>query len=114
MVLHFIPDSEDPWGIVRRLADGVQAPAYLLIAHGATEHGTTAKAVGAYNDKSPVPIFLRPADEVARFFAEAGFTLLSPGLTSLAGCFPEQAGSLPPDVNGHVGIGWRAARPQNL
>ena len=110
MVLHFIPDGEDPWGIVRRLADGLQSPAYLLIAHGATEHGTTAKAVGAYNDKSPVPIFLRSADEVARFFVEAGFTLLSPGLMSLASCFPEQADGLPPDVNGHVGLGRRSSR----
>jgi hypothetical protein len=29
-VLHFIPDDDDPWGIVTRLLDGITGDAYLL------------------------------------------------------------------------------------
>jgi hypothetical protein len=109
-VLHFVRDEEDPWGIVRRLADGLRGTAYLVISHAAAEHGdTVSQAAGTYNSRSPVAVSLRSRDEVGRFFSQAGFTLLPPGQMRLARWWPRQAAGVPADVNGHVGIGRRPA-----
>jgi len=81
---------------------------YLVIGHaGADIDPASARAASEeYNARSPVPVRLRAHAEVARFFAEAGTTMLDPGLVALANWWPDQD-QLPSEVNGHVGIGWR-------
>jgi DNA-binding HxlR family transcriptional regulator len=110
MILHFIPDEENPWGIVRRLMDGMNGDGYLVIGHaGADIDAASSRAASEeYNARSPAPVRLRSHDEVARFFTEAGAIVLEPGLVSLADWWPAED-ELPSEVNGHVGIGWRPA-----
>ena len=36
-VLHFIPDADDPYGIVKRLMDAVPPGSYLVISHAASD-----------------------------------------------------------------------------
>lgn len=112
MVLHFVADAEDPWGIVRRLMEGIRGPAFLVIGHAAADHDAVASAAAAreYNRHVPTQVTLRDQDAVKRFYTEAGCEMLGPGLVSFPGWFPGRAAEIPPGVNGHVGIGRRGPR----
>jgi hypothetical protein len=83
-VLHFIPDADDPYGIVKRLMDGVPPGSYLVIAHAASDIAAdeAAEMSRRYNELSSVPITLRSRDQVARFFD--GLDLMRPGLVPLS------------------------------
>jgi DNA-binding HxlR family transcriptional regulator len=108
MILHFLADSDDPWGIVRELLDGLPAGSWLVISHvGADIAPETGETAAVYNEKSPVSVQPRSAAEVTRFFTQAGAELQAPGLVPLARWWPAE--DLPvADSNAHVGIGRRA------
>jgi hypothetical protein len=112
-VLHFIPDDDDPWGIVTRLLDGITGDAYLVIAHAADDLNPheIAEAARRYNERSPVPFRPRSRPEIARFFS--GMQLLPPGLVPLGSRWPDRPEDDTPDSDmaGYAGIGWRPARP---
>jgi S-adenosyl methyltransferase len=82
-ILHCIPDSDDPAGIVRRLLDAVPPGSYLVIAHPASDiHATQiGTAANRLNQVMAEPVTLRPHAEVARFFD--GLELVEPGLVQL-------------------------------
>jgi DNA-binding HxlR family transcriptional regulator len=114
-VLHFIPDEEDPWGIVRRLMDGIGGTGYLVIGHAGSDIDSdrAIAAASRYNERSPTRVRLRSHAEVERFFMQAGATLLEPGVATLSDWWSRQGiedDSVPPGVNGHIGIGWRQPR----
>jgi len=113
MILHFLPDDDDPWAIVRRLMQGIRADKYLVVAHVGADitPGPAASAAAKYNKASSVPIRIRPRGEVERFFTGAGLEMLPPGLVPVARWWPEETDELPQDANAHVGIGWRPAHP---
>jgi SAM-dependent methyltransferase len=84
-VLHFIADSDDPAGILRRLSDALVAGSYLVLSHltfGSDPDGATPD--GGRSD-----IFAKPRrrSEVERFFA--GFDLIEPGLVPVDQWRPE-------------------------
>lgn len=108
MVLHFIPDQDDPADIIRRLLDGIHATSYLVMGHAAsdTDPSAAADAATRYNEKSPTHVRLRSHAEVERLFSAVGAELLEPGLVTLSDWWPEDD-SVPPGVNGHIGIGRR-------
>ena len=83
-ILHFIPDADDPYRIVKRLMDAVPPGSYLVIAHGASDIAAEAAADMSrrYNELSSVPITLRRRDQVARLFD--GLDLMRPGLVPLS------------------------------
>ena len=99
-VLHFIPDADDPWQVVRRLMDAVPSGSYLVIAHAAgdIEASGMSQAMALYNQRSATPINLRTRAEVARF--TDGLELTGPGLVPVdewfgpGGVEPEAAGVL--------------------
>ena len=41
-ILHFIPDTDDPWGITRRLMAAAPAGSYLVLSHATGEQVTSA------------------------------------------------------------------------
>jgi hypothetical protein len=110
MILHYLPDEHDPWGIVRRLIDGSPGSAALVIGHAGSDIAPEPAQAAAekYNARSPLSVRLRARGEVARFFAGAGLEILRPGRVPLAQWWPAE--DLPQDANGYVGIGWRPAR----
>jgi S-adenosyl methyltransferase len=106
-VLHFIPDADDPYGIVRRLMDAVPSGSYLVISHAASDiaAGATAEMARRYNALSPVPITPRSREQVARFFD--GLDMMPPGLVPLSQWWksgPAEA-SAASDLAGYCGIG---------
>jgi S-adenosyl methyltransferase len=82
-VLHFIPDSDDPHGIVARLMQAVPPGSYLVVSHASSDIMVPTVEAGAeiYNEHSAVSINLRTEQQVARFFD--GLELVPPGMTPL-------------------------------
>ena len=80
-VLHFIPDSDDPWGVVAKLTEPLASGSYLVLAHTTGELGTPGmqEAADRYNRTSSVKVTLRDKADVARFFD--GMELVEPGIT---------------------------------
>jgi hypothetical protein len=82
-VLHCIPDSDDPAGIVTRLLDAVPPGSYLVIAHPASDiHATQiGTAANQLNQVMAEPVTMRAHAEVTRFFD--GLDLVEPGVVQL-------------------------------
>ena len=81
-VLHFIPDSDDPYAVVRRLMEPLVPGSYLVLVHGASDIQTevSSETSERYNAMSPIQMTLRGRHEVARFFD--GLEPVGPGLVS--------------------------------
>jgi hypothetical protein len=77
-VLHFVADTEDPYGVVKRLMEPMPVGSYLVISHftaDSYEEQADAAAEGYENASSAVHSRSRP--EVGEFFA--GYELTDPG-----------------------------------
>jgi O-methyltransferase involved in polyketide biosynthesis len=81
-VLHFIPDADDPYGIVARLMAAVAPGSYLVIVHPPSDVGADvgAEIQARYNQMMGPQVRLRTRDEVARFFD--GLEMTGEGLIS--------------------------------
>jgi hypothetical protein len=83
LVLHFVPDSCDPAGILARYRARL-APGSYLALNQVTADGNPAglaEAVDLYRD-TPDPLYPRSHDEIGRLFS--GFDLVEPGAISCA------------------------------
>jgi hypothetical protein len=112
-ILHFIPDDEDPLGIVARFRETLPTGSYLAISHGTrdipvrpdmsaeemTEMGAKAEQLYQLTTASLVT---RTRAQVERFFD--GFDLLEPGLVEIQLWRPDGRDSmLPGGFYGGVG-----------
>jgi hypothetical protein len=82
-VLHFIPDADDPYGVVARLMEAMPSGSYLVLSHGASdiEPEATAEMMRRYNDRSSATLALRSREQVAPFFR--GLDLTGPGMVPI-------------------------------
>ena len=82
-VTHFIPDDEDPWGIVAELMAPLASGSYLVLSHVSSDIDARGQvdATRRYNTSSAVPIHPRSRAEVTRFFG--GLEILEPGVVPL-------------------------------
>jgi trans-aconitate methyltransferase len=108
-VLHFIPDSDDPYAVVKRLVDTVAPGSYLAIAHAASDIRAEAVTEHArqYNQRSSAPITLRSREQIARFFD--GLEVTGRGLVPLADWWDPggpEAGRTS-DLSGYCGIAMK-------
>jgi hypothetical protein len=112
-ILHFVPDDEDPYGIVARFRDALPAGSYLAISHGTRDVPARpdmppeamaemgAKAEQLYQ-LTTTALTTRTRAQVERFFA--GLDLLDPGLVEIQLWRPDGEGSkLPGGFYGGVG-----------
>ncbi|HKT05051.1 MAG TPA: SAM-dependent methyltransferase [Rugosimonospora sp.] len=78
-VVHFIPDSDDPGGLVAQLRDPLVAGSYLLVSH-TTYDGQPPEVVAAQQlaARTATPLFPRTHAEVLSYFD--GTELIDPGL----------------------------------
>lgn len=79
-ILHFLPDSDDPYGVTRRLLNAMPPGSYLVIGHGASDiqPDAVAEMTVRYNEHSAVPFIPRTKEDVTRFFD--GLELMPPGV----------------------------------
>lgn len=69
-ILHFIPEGENPAGIVATLRDALQAGSYLALSHGTADFhlpGVAGEAATAY-EHATAPLVLRTFEQVSAFF----------------------------------------------
>ena len=80
-VLHFVPDSEDPVGIIARFREAMAPGSFLVISHGTLEthpDDPRAKLSGEVYRRSAASLALRSPAGVRALFD--GFELVDPGL----------------------------------
>ncbi|RJQ76426.1 hypothetical protein D5S17_18435 [Pseudonocardiaceae bacterium YIM PH 21723] len=91
MVLHWIPDADDPAGVVRRYRDAVCPGSYLSICH--VGHGMGAARKSEVDDEiarsgTKDKIFARDHEQVLELFGD--FTLVDPGLVTATAWRPDR------------------------
>jgi S-adenosyl methyltransferase len=94
-VLHFMPDSSDPQGIVDALAAALAPGSFLAISHLTSDFAPAQVAAGvaAYNALVPAGITARSHTQVTALFG--GLPLVAPGVVPIAEWRPavyDQAG----------------------
>jgi hypothetical protein len=82
-LLHYVPDSDDAYGIVARLMASLPARSYLAITHGTHDLLTPDRRERMEQlwAASPVPSQIRGRTEVERFFT--GLDLVAPGVVPI-------------------------------
>ncbi|HVV23844.1 MAG TPA: SAM-dependent methyltransferase [Pseudonocardiaceae bacterium] len=88
-VMHFLPDSDDPVGIVARIGESLSTGSYLVMTHGREMRDTAqeqAKVATLYRS-TPTSFHLRDEDYVRRMFD--GFDLVDPGITTVTDWHPD-------------------------
>jgi S-adenosyl methyltransferase len=89
-IMHFVPDSDDPYGVARRLLDALPTGSYLALSHLTGDFDPEAwEGVAAVYRKSGVIMRVRSRPEIERFFD--GVDLVDPGLVSLPHWRPDPA-----------------------
>jgi hypothetical protein len=108
-VMHFVPDADDPYGLVARLMDAVPPGSYLVLSHGASDIEPEAVAVmmQRYNALSSASLTLRSRQQVTRFFD--GLDLIGPGVVPISQWAQESGDTLPGGMAGYCGI---AVKPE--
>jgi hypothetical protein len=106
-VFHFIPDADDPAGIVARLRDSMAPGSYVALSH-ATFEGNEELAV-EHEDlyaRTASPMTMRSHDQVATLLD--GFDLVEPGLVRMPAWRPdpeEQPVTDPDHIAGFAAVG---------
>jgi hypothetical protein len=104
-ILHFIPDDQDPLGIVARFRDALPAGSYLAISHGTRDiperpdmSPEAMAEMGAKVERlyqlTTASLVTRTRAQVERFFD--GFELLEPGVVEIQLWRPDDSGALLP------------------
>jgi trans-aconitate methyltransferase len=111
-VLQFVPDDDDPYGLVRRLMETVPGGSYLVISHPASDIQAAAMAgmARSLNELMAQRVKPRSKDAVTAFFD--GLDLLEPGVIRC----PEWRPDRPEDAAGKStmwgGVAEKPASPQ--
>jgi hypothetical protein len=79
-VLHFMPDEEDPAGVVRRYRDAVPVGSHLVVSHAAVEEQRNREVGDAYRSAS-APFVARTREQVTALLD--GLEIVAPGVVRL-------------------------------
>jgi hypothetical protein len=95
-VLHFLPDEDDPAGVVAALLDAVPSGSYLVASHVTSDfHDPAMAGRGAQSVRQAgVPFRARSADELASHIL-AGLRLVEPGLVPVSDWRPPAGSDRP-------------------
>jgi hypothetical protein len=102
-VLHFVPDRDDPAGVVAKLAGGLAPGSFLALSHLTADFAPdqVTAAVAAYNEPAAVPVTPRTHSQVTRLFG--GLPLLAPGVVPVCEWRPGR-GEFPQPCDLHAGV----------
>ena len=97
LVWHFIPDSDDPPGLLARYLDALAPGSYLALSQVTNDGDPEGldQAVDDVGRRSREAAFPRSHDEVVRLFP--GLELLEPGVVGCAAWRPEGSGDFSDD-----------------
>jgi hypothetical protein len=108
-VLHFIPDKDDPAGIVTALAGPLTAGSSVVISHLTADSAPEAVngGVAAYNSLVPTAIYARTHAQVTELFGD--LQLVPPGVVPVSEWRPDTVAEKVSDV--YAGIARKPSRP---
>jgi SAM-dependent methyltransferase len=103
-VLHFVPDSDDPAGIIAELAAALAPGSLIAISHLTADYApqTIAEATAAYNARVPVQIHPRSRDELAAMCGALPIT--HPGVVPVNYWLPSLRESPGPAADLHAAV----------
>ncbi len=105
IVLHLIPEADDPYGIVARLMEALPAGSYLVLSHPASDirPASMAEMTRRVNERISGPeATIRDQAAVTRFFD--GLELLESGVVQPQQWRPEPGILSPPQVTAWCGV----------
>jgi hypothetical protein len=105
IILHLIPDGDDPYGIVAELMGALPSGSYLVLAHPASDirAAQMAEMTRRVNDRMSGPrATMRDRAAITRFFA--GLDLVEPGVVQPQQWRPEPGMLSPPQVTAWCGV----------
>jgi hypothetical protein len=109
IILHMIPDADDPYGIVRTLVEALPGGSYLVLAHPASDirAAKMAEMTRRVNQRmSGPPATMRDRAAITRFFD--GLDLLEPGVVQPQQWRPEPGALSPAQVTAWCGVARKA------
>lgn len=99
-VMHFIPDSDEPYALVKRLVDWLPSGSYLMLSHLTPDFDPeTWATIPAVLAKSGVVMHVRSRAEVEPFFD--GLELIEPGVQVVSRWRPDAD---PADLPGDAAV----------
>jgi SAM-dependent methyltransferase len=106
-ILHAVPDSDDPVGVVAQLRDVLRSGSYLAVSHATADRRPDDMGeVTRMFRQTTTPTTTRTRAEILRFFD--GFDLVEPGLVwspQWRPDSPEDVGEHPERMMMYVGVG---------
>jgi hypothetical protein len=105
IILHLIPDADDPYGIVATLVRSLPSGSYLVLAHPASDirAAKMAEMTRRVNERMSGPgATMRDRAAITRFFD--GLDLLEPGVVQPQQWRPEPGALSPPQVTAWCGV----------
>ena len=105
IILHLIPDADDPYGIVATLVRSLPSGSYLVLAHPASDirAAKMAEMTSRVNERMSGPrATMRDRAAITRFFD--GLDLLEPGVVQPQQWRPEPGALSPPQVTAWCGV----------
>ncbi|MGW6057060.1 SAM-dependent methyltransferase [Streptomyces sp. NPDC055189] len=89
-LMHFLPDDQDPYGIVNTLVDALPSGSHLVLSHASSDIFPELSAqVTAEYAKGGIKLGFRDRAEVSRFFD--GLDIVEPGLVTAPEWFRDSA-----------------------
>jgi S-adenosyl methyltransferase len=88
-IMQFIPDEEDPVGLVSSLLEALPSGSYLVLSHPTDDFNPNepGESIRRYNERVTDPATLRDREGTTRFFA--GLELLEPGVVGVSQWRPD-------------------------
>jgi len=105
IILHLIPDEDDPYGIVSTLVQALPVGSYLVLAHPASDirAAKMAEMTRRVNERMSGPkATMRDRAVITRFFD--GLQLLEPGVVQPQQWRPDPGSLSPPQVTAWCGV----------
>ena len=110
-VLHFLPDADDPTGVVAAVMAGLAPGSFVAISHLTCDFAPdqVLSGVAAYNAAVPVGIAARSHAEVTALFG--GLSLVAPGVVPVAEWRPDAGDRPARHADLYAGLAVTGRRP---
>jgi S-adenosyl methyltransferase len=100
-VLHFVPDTADPEGILALIHEAVVSGSYICVTHG--NPIPEADSLRTMYRRTPTALFLRPPERVRELLA--GWDIVEPGVVPVADWRPEPGEPQNPTIGMVAAVG---------
>jgi hypothetical protein len=98
-ILHFLPDADDPAGIIGQLAAALAPGSLIAVSHVTADYapGAIADSAAAYNARVPLPVHPRSREQFAAIFGN--LPLRHPGIVPVSQWQPSLREPAPHNVD---------------